>query len=156
MNNFNFGENLRITRQTKGISQESMAWNLNISQATYSRIESEKIMPDRQQSAKIGKILGIPPPDSLPILKELDHDTMVSTRGLGLGWKASLLFATPIGFIIKIGLAFALANVACDAASGACDGMETSANTKLFTSWIAAVAMITCFYYWTGQVRKTV
>ena len=99
MNNFNYGENLRITRQIRGVSQESMAWNLNISQATYSRIESEKI---------------------------------------------------------KIGLAFALANVACDAASGACDGLGTSANTKLFMSWIAAVAIIACFYYWGGRVRKMV
>lgn len=79
---------------------------------------------------------------------------MVSTRGLGLGRKASLLFATPIAFIIKIGLAFALANVAFDAASGACSALRTSANTELFARWIAALAMIACFYYWAGRVRK--
>lgn len=154
MNNFNYGENLRITRQIRGVSQESMAWNLNISQATYSRIESEKIMPDPQQAAKIEEILGVPPSDPMPLLKELDHDTMVSTRGSGLSAKAVVLLGKPVAFIIKIGLALALGGVAYDAASGTCSALQTSANTALFAKWIAAVAMIACFYYWGGWVKK--
>ena len=81
---------------------------------------------------------------------------MVSTRGSGSGPKAAALLTTPIAFIIKIGLAFALANVAYDAASGACSALRTSANTELFARWIAALAMIACFYYWAGRIRKMV
>lgn len=154
MNNFNYGENLRITRQIRGVSQESMAGDLNISQATYSRIESGKIMPDPQQSAKIEKILGIPPSDPMPLSEKLSDDTMVSTRGSGLSAKAVVLLGKPAAFIIKIGLALALGGVAYDAAGGACSALQTSADTDLFASWIAALAMIACFYYWGGGVKK--
>lgn len=154
MNNFNYGKNLRITRQIREVSQESMAGNLNISQATYSRIESGKIMPDPQQAAKIEKILGIPPSDPMPLSKELSDDTMVSTRGSGLSAKTVVLLGKLAAFIIKIGLALALGGVAYDAARGACSALQTSANTALFASWIAALAMISCFYYWGGGIKK--
>jgi len=154
MKNFNYGETLRITRKAKGVNQESMATNLTISQASYSRMESGKIMPDRQQAAIINKILGIPLSDPEPLLKELDQDTMVSIRGSGLGRQTAILLGKPAAFIIKIGLAMALGGVAYDAARGACSALETSANTASSASWIAALAMVAYFYYWVAGIKK--
>ncbi len=91
MKNFNYGENLRIARQIKGISQEAMAWDLSISQSTYSRIESGKIIPDPLQAAKIEEILGVRPSDPISLLEELSKDTMVSICGSGLSAKAEVL-----------------------------------------------------------------
>jgi transcriptional regulator with XRE-family HTH domain len=153
MKNFNYGETLRITRKAKGVNQESMATNLTISQASYSRMESGKIIPDRQQAAIINKILGIPLLDPKPLLEELNHDTIVSTSGTGFRQTAVLL-GKPAAFIIKIGLALALGGVAYDAARGACSALETSANTASFASWIAALTMVAYFYYWARGIKK--
>jgi len=154
MNNFNYGENLRITRHAKGVSQDSMAWELKISQATYSRIESGKISPDGEQAAKLENILGIPPSDPMLLLEGMENDSMVSTRGLGLSGKAAVLLGSPAGFIIKIGLALALGGVAYDAARGACSALQTSSDTSIFASWIAALTMVSYFYYWADGVKK--
>lgn len=154
MENFNYGENLRITRQTKGVSQESMAWELKISQATYSRIESGKIRPDNRQSAKIEKILGIPSADPMIHLEELDDDSVMSIRGSGLNIIATSIFRSMATFIIKLALALALGNVAFEATSGACDALETSSNTALLASWIAGLSMMVYTYYWAGEFKK--
>ena len=154
MNNFNYGENLRIIRQAKGVSQESMAWNLTISQASYSRLENGKIMPNPQQIAMINKILGIPPSELMPHLEELEHDTLVSTHGSGLGRQAAALLGKPAIFFVKTGLALTLGGVGYDAARGACSALETSANSSSFASWIAALSMVAYFYYWAGRSKK--
>ena len=154
MNSFNFGKNLRNFREGKNICQEAVAYALNISQPTYSRLEKQEAIPDIGVVNKIAETLGCTPSELLPLLEELDHNTMVSTRGSGLGTKAAALLHTQAAFIIKIGLAFALANVAYDFASGACSALRTSANTELFACWIAALVMTACFYYWVSGLEK--
>lgn len=154
MKNFNYGENLRIARQIKGISQEAMAWDLSISQSTYSRIESGKIIPDPLQAAKIEEILGVRPSDPISLLEELSKDTMVSICGSGLSAKAEVLSGKPPAFIIKTGMAMALSGVACDAVRGACSALQTPAHTAFLASSMAALAMILGFYYWGGGLKK--
>ncbi|WP_424287960.1 helix-turn-helix domain-containing protein, partial [Daejeonella sp.] len=43
---FNFGENLRKIRVSRGISQEWISNKMDISQTKYSLIERGKILPD--------------------------------------------------------------------------------------------------------------
>ena len=154
MSNFNYGENLRTTRQFKGLSQESMAWELNISQTTYSRIERGIFVPDRRQAAILENILGVPLLELVPVLEDLENESMVATRGSGLSGKAAALLGSPAGFIIKIGLALALGGVAYDAARGACSALQTSSDTSIFASWIAALTMVSYFYYWADGVKE--
>ena len=61
MKNFNFGENLRMLRIYKNGCQEGMASGLNISQASYSRIEASPAFPELEQINKIAEILGVKP-----------------------------------------------------------------------------------------------
>ena len=154
MKNFNYGENLRILRQRKGISQDAMAMNLNISQTKYSRMERRSNMWDSTLVEKIAEILRIPVSELLPPLEELDNNTMAATNGSGIGHKASELLGKPTAFIIKLGSALALAGVAYDAAGGASSALEISANTALFAKWTAAFTMMACFYNWLGGLRK--
>jgi transcriptional regulator with XRE-family HTH domain len=153
MTNFNYGENLRILRQRKGISQEAMAMKLNISQTKYSRMERRSNIPDDTLVKKIAEILCIPVSELLPPLEELNCNTMGATHGSGKGLKASELLVKPTTFIIKIALALALAGVAYDAAGGASSALEVSDNTSLFAKWTAALAMMACFYNWLGGFK---
>lgn len=155
MNNFNYGENLRIARQIKGISQEAMSWDLSISQSTYSRIESGKIIPDPLQAAKIEEILGVRPSDPMFLLEELSKDTMVSISGSGLNVKAEVLSGKPPAFIIKTGMAMALSGVACDAVRGACSALQISAHNTLLASSMAALTMILCFFIGKAGLRNS-
>jgi transcriptional regulator with XRE-family HTH domain len=65
MKNFNFGENLRMIRIYKNVCQEGMATGLKISQASYSRIEGSRDLPDVQQINKIAETLEVKPKDLL-------------------------------------------------------------------------------------------
>src|SRR5215217_8048863 len=66
MINFHFGENLRFIRMTKDISQKSISVQLEISQPTYSRIESSKNVPEQEIVTEIAKILDVPKAALLP------------------------------------------------------------------------------------------
>ena len=63
MKNFNFGENLRMIRSYKNVCQEGMASSLNISQASYSRIEASPDSPELQVINKLADTLGVRPKD---------------------------------------------------------------------------------------------
>ena len=53
------GEYIRIERIKKGLSQENMAFMLDISQAAYSKIESEQTTMTLPRLFKIAKILDL-------------------------------------------------------------------------------------------------
>lgn len=59
MKNFNFGENLRMMRSYKNVCQEGMARGLNISQASYSRIEASPAIPADQLISQLAETLGV-------------------------------------------------------------------------------------------------
>ena len=65
MKNFNFGENLRMIRSYKNVCQDGMAKGLKISQASYSRIEASRDLPEVQQINKIAETLEVKPKDLL-------------------------------------------------------------------------------------------
>ncbi|MGF1925180.1 MAG: helix-turn-helix domain-containing protein, partial [Bacteroidia bacterium] len=61
MNDFNFGQNLRIVRQAKGITQDAMSMILGISQTTYSRTEKMAAVPDLDFVERIADVLEVEP-----------------------------------------------------------------------------------------------
>ena len=65
MKNFNFGENLRMLRIYKNVCQEGMAASLNISQASYSRIEASQNIPEITVINKLSDTLEVRPKDLL-------------------------------------------------------------------------------------------
>jgi len=63
---FNFGENLRKSRVSKGISQEAMANKMDISQTKYSMIERGKILPDQVFISIAAGYLEVAPKELMP------------------------------------------------------------------------------------------
>ena len=64
------GERIRIERAKKGYSQEYMAFMLDISQSTYSKLESESLELNVNRLYKIAEILDINVYDILPPSKQ--------------------------------------------------------------------------------------
>ena len=64
------GELIRIERAKKGYSQEYMAFMLDISQSTYSKLESESLELNVKRLYQIAEILDINVYDILPPSKQ--------------------------------------------------------------------------------------
>nr|MBC7611628.1 helix-turn-helix transcriptional regulator [Pseudopedobacter sp.] len=77
------GEYIRIERLKKGLSQENMAHMLNISQAAYSKIESEKTIMALPRLYQIAKILEL---DMNEILKEAQWSMVADLNLLEKWW----------------------------------------------------------------------
>jgi len=60
MNTFHFGKNLRRIRKEKDLSQEYIANDLNMSQSSYSRMESREKVPDDELVDKLAELLKEP------------------------------------------------------------------------------------------------
>ena len=58
---FEIGHNIKKLREFRGYSQEYMAKKLDVSQKTYSNIESDKSKIDKNQIKHIAEILEIDP-----------------------------------------------------------------------------------------------
>ncbi|HGA0364085.1 TPA: helix-turn-helix domain-containing protein [Streptococcus agalactiae] len=52
----NFGENLRLTRKTKSLTQTELASKLNIIQKSYSNWETGKSEPNLENVVKLAKL----------------------------------------------------------------------------------------------------
>ncbi|AIF87493.1 TPA: helix-turn-helix transcriptional regulator [Streptococcus agalactiae] len=57
----NFGENLRLTRKTKSLTQTELASKLNISQKSYSNWEKGKREPSFSKLIELSKLLNTTP-----------------------------------------------------------------------------------------------
>ena len=58
-NNVEFGSNIKLSRNSKGYSQENLAHALGITRSTIARYESGEILPNAEQIAKICEELDI-------------------------------------------------------------------------------------------------
>ncbi|MCY1524190.1 helix-turn-helix protein [compost metagenome] len=153
MSTFNYGENLRLIRISKGISQEAMALALDISQATYSRIESQTTAFDYRLAFEMAKILNVPVTDLLPDVDMLELQNVVSKSGagLGLGRKTNKVLKRNLGKIKILVFAYVIVNVVYSAVKGICSAYETSHNTMMIAGLISALLTSLFIYYW---VRK--
>jgi transcriptional regulator with XRE-family HTH domain len=59
MDLFQIGKNIRVTRVSRGLNQESIATQLGISITAYSKIERGKTNPSILRLDQIGKCLGV-------------------------------------------------------------------------------------------------
>jgi len=64
------GEKIRIQRLTKNYSQEYMAWELDISQAAYSKVERDETELTLRRIYRIAEILEISPFELMPKPKQ--------------------------------------------------------------------------------------
>ncbi len=79
MEEFKIAEEIRMQRQRRGISQEAMAFELNISQAAYSKMERGESEITVTRIYEIADILKIPVFDLLPKSK---YGTGINIFGL--------------------------------------------------------------------------
>ena len=128
MKNFNFGENLRMIRSYKNVCQEGMASSLNISQASYSRIEVSPDFPEIAVINKLADTLGVRP-------KDLISANWYALAVSGGSEKNKRRVAT-ISQTGQVGHGILLAIAAYDSTSGTASGAETES--------INAILMIGC------------
>jgi transcriptional regulator with XRE-family HTH domain len=139
------GENLRITRQEKGVSQEAMASLLNISQTKYSRMERDKAVFSYQQIREIAKILDVPEAKLLPPSDVLEQPV---EAGLGLGRNAKKFLKSITGKAMILVSAYVIVNIVYTAVKGACSGLGTSDNTMKISGMTAAFLTTAFIFYW--------
>ena len=117
MKNFNFGENLRMIRSYKNVCQEGMASSLNISQASYSRIEASPDSPELQVINKLADTLGVRPKDLVSAnwyAKAVNGDSDKNKRKVAT-----------INHTGQVAYGILLAIAAWDATAGTAAGAET-------------------------------
>ena len=143
MKNFNFGENLRMLRNYKNICQEGMASGLNISQASYSRIEASREFPELELINKIAEILEVRPKDLIsanwyPQAVNGDSEQNKPT-------------VTTISRTGQIAYAVLLATAAWDSTLGAAAGAEIE--SKDIILFIGSIIGMTVFFLYHFTVK---
>lgn len=116
MKNFNFGENLRMIRSYKNVCQEGMASSLNISQASYSRIEASPDFPELQVINNLADTLGVRPKDLI--------SANWYARAVNGGSEKNKRTVATINYPGQIAYGFLLAIAAWDSISGTTTGTE--------------------------------
>ena len=149
MNEFNFGENLRIIRQAKGISQEAMAIGLGMSQSKYSKLERKAGIPDLDLVEKISKLLEVEP--SL-LLSGREIEDLIPK--ITFEQQAKQIMNTTVGIIFYWLLVIPFINAAYDFGNGFCEGLKTSEEVKKAVRIMAGLSAIIFAYYWMKRVQK--
>ena len=149
MNEFNFGENLRIVRQAKGISQEAMSMGLGISQSKYSKLERKATVPDLDLVEKISKLLEVEP--SLLLSGRALEDLIPK---IAFEQHAKEIMNTTVGIVFYWLLVIPFINAAYDMGNGFCEGFDTSEEVQKVVRFIAGITAIVFAYYWMKRVQK--
>ncbi len=143
MDNFHFGENLRIIRQAKGISQEVMAERLGISQTTYSKIEKSAKIPSPGMVKKIAIILEEEPP-LLLLGRKLEDLLPAPTFRL----KAKEILDTWEGIFFYWILQIPFVDAAYSMGEGFCQGLGTTDEVRVVVRFLTGfVAFIVSIYF---------
>lgn len=152
MEKFNYGANLRAIRQSRGISQETMAFHLNISQASYSRMERQPDGKNAVQVEEIAKILGVSASELIngTEAKVVHHQS----RGREWEYKAKEFLDQPIGLIIFWGSATALVSSVYEFSKALSVTFGASFTMMFVISIINTLATICYISYWFRRVKK--
>ena len=154
MKKINYGEYLRKARKARDLNQEQFSELIGISQTTCSRIENGTVIPTPEMFEKITEALKNSQPVSAPEIEQLDYDTLVTTRGMGIARILPGRSLSIVTTIIKIAFALPLMDVAYDFGRGICDGLQTSANTNVMVSSSFIIIMLGIYYYWLKRLEK--
>jgi len=143
MGHFHFGENLYKIRRLKGISQDAMALCLDISQATYSRIEKSPTIPDTERVAELAKALSIALPELLP---PVPKDSLQG-NGNGLFDRIQKNFLVVVIFCALVPSAYNFVKYMCYE-------FNTPDYVTLLAPTSAAVAVIAYIIYWVKEIKR--
>lgn len=146
MKNLHFGENLRMLRIYKNVCQEGMAAGLNISQASYSRIESSAAIPETSLINKLADTLGVRPKDLL--------SANWYARAVDGNKEKNKTTVTTINQTGKIAYGFLLTIAALDSTRGSIAGAETeSIDLMIFIGLCLSISAIFLYQYTVKDVR---
>lgn len=146
MKNFNFGGNLRVLRIYKNVCQEGMAAGLNISQASYSRIEANPAIPDTPVIHKLADTLGVSPEDLL--------SANWYTRAMNDQYKENRRRVVIINRSGQIAYGVLLTAATWDSIRGIIAGAETeSIDIMIFIGLCLAIGAAFIYQYTVKQVR---
>ena len=149
MEDFNFGENLRIIRQAKGISQDAMAIGLGMSQSKYSKLERNSNVPALDLVKKIAHLLEIEPPI---LLSGRSLEDLVPKIDFERQAKAIMNTRTGIGFFWI--LVIPSINASYDVGNSFCLGLGTSDEVRIVVRFITGFAAIIFAYNWMRRIQK--
>lgn len=148
MKSFHFGENLRMMRNFRGLTQEVMAKDLNMSQGTYSKIEYNQDLPEAEMICRLAEILQFEPDefrstswyaDQYNGSEKMNQTFMVLKR------------YGQIGYIVLLLVAW------LDMSMGFIDGAEIqSIDLKLLTSMLIGAGVFCFHYYSVKEVEMSV
>jgi transcriptional regulator with XRE-family HTH domain len=147
MNKFHFGQNLKAIRLKKQVTQEQIAFRLNISQRSYSRIEGSPVIPNVRQVSEIARALDVPPIELVPNLEALAEQAMHNLKGYGRQNMVSGFLITPFGKFTYIIIGAMVTNALYRFTKGFCDGLEASRTTMFTVSAIVAMITVCLLYY---------
>ncbi|WP_276359602.1 helix-turn-helix transcriptional regulator [Daejeonella sp. H1SJ63] len=149
MKNFNFGENLRMIRIYRNVCQEGMATGLNISQASYSRIEASPDLPELQLINKLADTLGVRP-------KDLISANWYAQAVNGGSEKNKRTVAT-INHTGQVTYGILLATAAWDSTSGTASGAQMeSINAILFIGSCIGLGAFFLYHFTVKHVKLIV
>ncbi|MES2653380.1 MAG: helix-turn-helix transcriptional regulator [Bacteroidota bacterium] len=140
MKDFHFGENLRLVRITKDISQKAMAHYLEISQPTYSRLESDQKVPNHAIVSGMAKVLGVQLAQLLPQSR--------------LVYKAKAILDSPFGYIYIIVCFCALSPAAWGITDAVCVMNGVSEDTTVILRRLTIPLVIIVIWYGLSRVKK--
>lgn len=146
MKNLHFGENLRMLRIYKNVCQEGMAAGLNISQASYSRIESSPAIPEASLIQKLADTLGVRPEDLLT--------SNWYSRAVTGKHEKNKRSVTAINKTGKIAYGILLTAAVWDSSRGMIAGLETeSIDVMIFIGLCLASCAVFIYQYTVKQGR---
>ena len=154
MSKFNFGENLRIIRSAKGISQDAMAAALNISQTTYSKIERQAEIPEIPAPIKIATALAVPLIMLVPPVEDVEIAAVVPVNSTDLQLNPKPFLRTTLGMLITLAASAALIDVVYQAIHGVCDALGTSAHNTILIKWTGALTTMFCLIFIIRRARR--
>lgn len=153
MNTFHYGENLRRLRKSSSMTQESMAEQLGISQASYSRLEQQSVMRDPRVSAKVAKILKIEPAALRPPRQRWASGIIPIIGEAGFNRKMRAILHSSIGVMVVIGGLAAFVSLVFDLCRGFLPRVGASETTVEWVSWTAALSALVYIYYAFKNIR---
>ncbi|MDQ7949499.1 MAG: helix-turn-helix transcriptional regulator [Pedobacter sp.] len=151
MNKFHFGERVKTIRLSKGITQESIAFQLNITQSTYSRIEAQAETPSYDKVSKIVEALG----EDIAIVME--GSGLRLSKGLFVTDtipKARVRFYKYLSRVVALGVAVLVAPPAWELANGLCNEFALSKDLTRLIRFSAGCVAMGLVFYWVNKIVK--
>ena len=151
MRTLHYGEHIRKLRRKKHISQFVMSYHLYISQATYSRIESQEAMCDWETNRRIAKVFDVSPFELIPGVKELTKDEIQHVWGRKTKHRPSKRgrrFRILLFLLCITGIVILLISPVYIFASGVCSGLKVSPHISLVIQYSAVIFFLLTIYFW--------